>query len=115
MLKAYQIEYVKNYGIKDNNLDKFICKMNKYNPHLLKNPYKLSCDNIACLECIYFNFDLSTNRFKCVADCQVNLHHFDEHLQASKIIENNLCEICESYIMKIRTNFMVHEGKEVHF
>ena len=71
-----------------NKIDnKFICKNNPTKPHLYLNPFFLPCKNTACLECIYSNFNIFKNLFKCNFDSCNEEHILNNMLEKNTIIE----------------------------
>ncbi len=83
--------------IADPNL-KYICQINPYNKHVLKNPYELPCGNISCLQCIYDNYNTFTNKFKCSFESFKVYHQLNHHLKKSSIIEDNTIDLCRNQI-----------------
>ena len=84
-------------NIKTINED-FICKMNPYKMHLLKKPIELPCGNFSCLECIYDNYNLVRNEFKCsFQTCNLN-HELKSSCVETNMIENSLNQICKNQI-----------------
>ena len=81
------------------NNDKYLCKMNPFKHHLLKNPYELSCGNIYCISCIYEQFNIFTNKFKCGHEECKEEHFWDRNkFKISKIFEENFHDIHKSHI-----------------
>lgn len=62
-LSAYLIEFnYRNYFFE--NL--FICKFNKFNYHVIENPYFItSCCKYACFKCVIENYNFLKNKFMC--------------------------------------------------
>ena len=78
--------------------DRYICKMNLFNVHLLKNPYELPCGNISCLDCIHENYNYYKNEFKCgFQGCKMK-HFLKNQLKKSNIIETNFFKICKNHL-----------------
>jgi hypothetical protein len=72
----------------------YVCKLNKFNNHMCRNPYQLPCGNIACLECIYDNYNLFLNKFHCdFNDCGIE-HELNNRLERINITDDNLKSIC---------------------
>jgi hypothetical protein len=92
-----QIFYGKIYINNSIKIDeeKFICKVNSFKPHLFYDPYILPCKNSACIECIYQNFNIHKQTFKCnYVKCKT-YHNFNNHplvpnLEISKMIKTDL-------------------------
>ena len=73
--------------------------MNPFKHHLLKNPYELSCGNIYCISCIYEQFNIFTNKFKCGHEECKEEHFWDRNkFKISKIFEENFHDIHKSHI-----------------
>ena len=91
---------ISNRNIDKNDLNKkFICTINPFNKHLLFDPYRLSCGNISCIECIYDYYNLLTNEFKCpFENCEFKSHSLKTELFKLNIIEDNAAEICANQI-----------------
>ena len=79
----------------------FMCQLNTFPRHLLKNPYKLPCDKLACLECICENYNLYLSKFTWCA-CGASEHQLKGQLVKSDIIEDSLQNICEMQIRDLR-------------
>ena len=105
---AYNVEYrffdnkpIINSNFQLNIEDKFICKANTAYPHLYKNPYILPCGNSACLDCIYENYNILTNSYKCNLDTCKEKHRLIRHLERNekfnKILEDNLADIFKNF------------------
>jgi hypothetical protein len=72
----------------------YVCKLNRFNHHMCRNPYQLPCGNIACLECIYDNYNLFLNKFQCdFDDCRIE-HELNNKLERINITDDNLKSIC---------------------
>lgn len=72
----------------------YVCKLNRYNQHMCRNPYQLPCGNIACLECIYDKYNLFFNKFRCdFDDCCIE-HELNNRLERISITDDNLKSIC---------------------
>ena len=81
--------------------EQFICKANSAYPHLYKNPCILPCGNSACLDCIYENYNILTNSYKCNLDTCKEKHQLIRHLKPNeklnKIFEDNLADIFKHF------------------
>ncbi len=88
-----------NFSSVKNVNEDFMCKMNTYNMHLLKNPIELPCGNYSCLECVHDNYNLARNEFKCsFKNCNKNHQELRGYCVESNIIQNSLYEICNNQI-----------------
>jgi hypothetical protein len=83
------------------NVNRYICKIASNRQHLLMDPYLLPCGNLACLECIYGNFDIYRNYFFCFA-CNVEHNISNNEFKRSAIIEDNLKSICNDQIKTLK-------------
>ena len=72
----------------------YICKLNRSNHHMCRNPYLLPCGNIACLECIYDNYNLFLNKFQCNFDECGAEHELNGKLEKLNITNDNVKSIC---------------------
>ena len=88
-------------------LAEYICKLNAYPQHLLKNPYLLPCGSLACLECIYENYNLYLNKFTCAA-CRGEHDNLKSELAESFAIESNLRAIGESQVSYLNEIIVGH-------
>jgi hypothetical protein len=79
----------------------YICKIASNRQHLLMDPYLLPCGNLACLKCIYGNFDIYRNYFFCFA-CNVEHNISNNEFKRSAIIEDNLNSICNAQIKTLK-------------
>ena len=95
--KIFKNKFVK-YGGNLHIIDaKYICKLNPLNQHLYRDAYLLPCGNLACLACIYDNFNIFTKRLTCNSD-NCKLEHrlkINNITQFNGIIDENLYEISE--------------------
>lgn len=89
-----------NYSFSEQNSSKsdlngfFICKLNKFNYHMCRNPYLLPCGNIACLECVYDNYNLHVNKFQCnFEDCKI-MHELNEKIEKINVTDDKVKSIC---------------------
>jgi hypothetical protein len=88
-----------NFSSVKNVNEDFMCKLNTYKKHLLKNPIELPCGNYTCLECVYDNYNLTRNEFKCsFKNCNKNHQELRGYCVESNIIQNSLYEICNNQI-----------------
>ena len=104
----YNVEYrlfdnkpIINTNFQLNIEEKFICKANSACPHLYKNPYILPCGNSACLDCIYENYNILTNSYKCNFEACKEKHQLIWHLERNekfnKILEENFADIFKNF------------------
>ena len=104
----YNVEYrlfdnkpIINTNFQLNIEDKFICKANSAYPHLYKNPYILPCGNSACLDCIYENYNILTNSYKCNLETCKEKHRLVRNLERNekfnKILEDNFADIFKNF------------------
>jgi hypothetical protein len=87
------------------------CKLNLYKkPHLLLNPYLLPCGNIACLECIYHNYNIFKKTLKCEICNQE--HAILEQLEPvnKSIIDNLFNQNLFDKLMRKNKNFISDIG-----
>jgi hypothetical protein len=77
--------------------DRYICKLNQ---HLYQNPYLLPCGNSACMDCIYDNFNIFTNKFKCSFE---SCHH--EHFLKNNMQKDS--KICNLFDKNIGENIKI--------
>jgi hypothetical protein len=96
-IKMFKLNF--NFPNVENLNEDFMCKMNTYKKHLLKNPIELPCGNYSCLECVYDNYNLARNEFKCsFINCNKNHQELRNYCVESNIIQNSLYEICNNQI-----------------
>ena len=81
-----------------NDNSRFVCKINEFKRHLLTNAYELPCHNFSCLNCIYDNYNIFSNEFKCPFENCKSSHVLKNKLVKSCIIEDNLTEICSNQL-----------------
>ena len=105
----YNVEYrlfdnkpIINTNFQLNIEDKFICKANSAYPHLYKNPYILPCGNSACLDCIYENYNILTNSYKCNLDTckekhQLIRNYLNPNEKFNKVFDDSLAEIFKHF------------------
>lgn len=78
---------------------KYICRLDVSRKHICKNPYELPCGNIACLECIYDNYNPYLNQLRCDFETCNSLHVLKiDSIKKSNVIECYLCYICKKLI-----------------
>ena len=86
---------------------------------MLFNPHELPCGNISCLDCIYDNYNLFTNEFKCPFEkCKSRSHLLKNQFVKLNIIENNIGEICGNqidYLNKSLSNLSFTYGISLNF
>ena len=80
-LLFYKINFENNENLVD---ERYICKMNKYNPHYFKDPYLLPCKNSACFKCILNNYNLHKNTIKCNFDSCLKEHKLPAKLDTDE-------------------------------
>ena len=105
-LNEFIFVYTINLGKKNRNSifnQNFICKINKFQPHLFSNPYLLPCNNSACLDCIYEHYNIHLNLFKCTFD-SCNAWHklpyeMKKDLELNEKINENSHEILKDIII----------------
>ena len=104
-----------NKEVSKNDLnDKYMCKINEFNHHLLFNEHELTCGNYSCLECIFESYNSCLNRFICPFESCKTDHLLKNKLIKLNLIENNLSEICINqikYFDKKLLNLSIYFGK----
>ncbi len=92
--------------VEDDLNSKFICSIKPFNRHLFLDPHELPCGYISCLKCLYDNYNLLTNEFKCPFEkCASQFHFLKNQMIKLNIIENNLGEITANQIHYIKKRY----------
>jgi hypothetical protein len=101
---VYKINFNKNKTNSNFN-QKFICKINKFQPHLYSNPCMLPCGNSVCLDCIYKHYNIHLKLFKCTFDSCQEWHklpyEMKRDLELIQEINENTDEIIKTMIKNI--------------
>lgn len=84
-----------------------MCKLEKEDHHVLKDPKVLPCGNTACLECIEKNVDINSNFLCKFNDCNeihtiLNAEKLPVNVLAENAIRDNRRTITEYLINKLQ-------------
>jgi hypothetical protein len=92
--------------------DKFLCKINPFRYHLLRNPLVLPCGNMICNDCFYENFNLYLNIFICNYELCQRRHEINSLLNPNnQFIENSCGDILKMMIDNYKTNSIDQNSK----
>ena len=106
-----KINFNNNIETKPNS--DYNCRINPLKTHLYVNPYLLPCGNTICLECVYKNFNIHLNKFKCnFENCQ-QFHKLQQKLEKNSKLSQAMIEnsgLILKNLMEIGNNFIETKG-----
>jgi len=110
--KTYKI-YMNTSNSKIFIADKYLCKINPLQYHLLKDTLVLPCGNMICNNCFYENYNIYLNKFICNFESCQKKHEINFCLDPNNhLIENSTGEIlkgmmdnCNRIYINNKSNF----------